>query len=128
MVLLTVASSFTIGKQVGCFHLEVSKGYAFITCALRKSAARILEAKKHVIMGRIVEVTEALGKLSKVSIDELSRGHRRLFVGGLDWNCQQEDLYRYFSQFGEVMNSYVIYDPLTGKSKSSPLSSRVWIR
>jgi len=97
---------------------RASKGYAFLECVHKRTADRILEVSKHEILGRVVEVTEALGKLSKTSTKGISKGIRRLFVGGLPHECTKDHLFDYFSSFGEVANAYIIYDPKTGNSKN----------
>lgn len=53
----------------------------------KRTADRILEEKRHEILGRVVEVTQALGKQSKTSPEEICKGIRRLFVGGLPQMC-----------------------------------------
>lgn len=55
----------------------------------------------------------------------MSKGFRKLFIGGLSLKTdrgiykilQLEDLLSHFSQFGNVLNAYVIYDPTTKVSK-----------
>lgn len=42
---------------------------------------------------------------------------RTLYVGNLPWSTREEDLTETFSQFGEVVNSRVIRDRQTGRSR-----------
>jgi len=42
---------------------------------------------------------------------------RKLFVGGLPKNLPDDELHRYFSQFGEVQKAYVVKDFRTGKTR-----------
>lgn len=78
---------FMTRKPVVNNLLGVSKGYAFLVCSHPRTQSRILAAPKHEINGRVVEVTEAIGKLSKTTSEGLSKSARRLFVGGLPESC-----------------------------------------
>jgi len=42
---------------------------------------------------------------------------RTLYVGNLPWATREEDLAEAFSQYGEVMNSRIIRDRQTGRSR-----------
>jgi RNA recognition motif-containing protein len=42
---------------------------------------------------------------------------RTLYVGNLPWSIREDDLNKAFSQYGKVMNSRVIRDRQTGKSR-----------
>jgi len=42
---------------------------------------------------------------------------RTLYVGNLPWNTTPDDLTNYFSQYGEIMNSRIITDRDTGRSR-----------
>jgi RNA-binding proteins (RRM domain) len=42
---------------------------------------------------------------------------RTLYVGNLPWVTREEDLAEAFSQYGEVMNSRIIRDRQTGRSR-----------
>ncbi|KAG8184874.1 hypothetical protein JTE90_016985, partial [Oedothorax gibbosus] len=42
---------------------------------------------------------------------------RKIFVGGLSWNTTQEKLHEYFSRYGEVVDSVVMMNRETGKSR-----------
>lgn len=41
----------------------------------------------------------------------------KLFVGGISWNLNDEDLKTAFAEFGEVVEAVIIMDRSTGKSK-----------
>jgi RNA recognition motif-containing protein len=100
-------------------HTGVSKGYGFITCENKRMHDAILENKKHLVRGRIVDVNRALERNCSVPDDILNKGFRKLFIGGLLSTVGDEHLSAYFSRFGRVLNAYVIYDPRTRESKSS---------
>jgi RNA recognition motif-containing protein len=99
-------------------HSGVSKGYGFIICESRRTHDRILENKKHLVRGRIVDVNRALERNGSVPEDILNKGFRKLFVGGLPSCAGDGHLSEHFSRFGRVLNAYVIYDPHTKESKN----------
>ncbi len=72
---------------------DASKGYGFITCEDLKTSSRILATRSHVIKGRVVEVNKALGKTGDVPEDVMSKGLRKLFVGGLNLKTDRGNLY-----------------------------------
>ena len=42
---------------------------------------------------------------------------RKLFVGGLSWETTQENLQRYFSRYGEVIDCVVMKNSESGRSR-----------
>ncbi|EER11247.1 conserved hypothetical protein [Perkinsus marinus ATCC 50983] len=47
----------------------------------------------------------------------LKMEERKLFLGGLPYNCGQRELREYFSQFGDIDDATVMIDHLTGRSR-----------
>ncbi|XP_055602651.1 SRA stem-loop-interacting RNA-binding protein, mitochondrial-like [Uranotaenia lowii] len=47
----------------------------------------------------------------------IARGVQKLFVGNLPWTVSTKELKAYFSRFGHVHSSNVIYDKTTGLSR-----------
>ena len=43
--------------------------------------------------------------------------YRKLFVGGLSWETTQENLQRYFSRYGEVIDCVVMKNSESGRSR-----------
>nr|XP_043617230.1 RNA-binding protein 38-like isoform X2 [Erigeron canadensis] len=41
----------------------------------------------------------------------------KVFVGGLAWETQTDEMRTYFEQFGEILEAVIITDKITGKSK-----------
>ena len=68
----------------------------------------------------MVEVNHAIKRNGEVPEDIKLKSLRKLFVGGLGFETTRDDLVAHFSQFGDVANAYIIYDPLTKQSKSKP--------
>jgi len=42
---------------------------------------------------------------------------RKLFLGGLSWDTEEQDILNYFSKFGHVTNVSIKYDTITGKPR-----------
>ncbi len=91
----------------------ISKGYGFIKIKDRPVANIILEHGKHYIKGRLVDVDQALDGEAKAPDHLITKGLRRLFVGGLSTHVKVKDLLDYFSTFGKVLNAFKISDPTT---------------
>jgi RNA recognition motif-containing protein len=43
--------------------------------------------------------------------------YTKVFVGGLAWETPTEELHKYFAQFGEILESVILTDRVTGRSK-----------
>lgn len=41
----------------------------------------------------------------------------KVFVGGLAWETQTDEMRKYFQQFGDILEAVIITDKITGKSK-----------
>lgn len=67
----------------------------------------------------MVEINHAIKRNGDVPEDIKQKSLRKLFVGGLAAEATREDLVNHFSQFGQILNAYIIYDPLTKLSKST---------
>ena len=99
-------------------YTGISKGYGFLQIKGKNMAQRILSSDKHLIKGRLVDVSEALDiNKSTPSHDLLTKGFRRLFVGGLSHKISTDHLLDYFSTFGRVLNVFKISDPITKVEK-----------
>jgi RNA recognition motif-containing protein len=97
----------------------ISKGYGFLRVNGKSIAAEILASDKHLIKDRLVDVSEALDKeKSAPSHHLLTKGFRRLFVGGLSHKISTNHLLDYFSTFGRVLNAFKISDPITKIDKN----------
>jgi len=51
------------------------------------------------------------------TINRLSKGAQRIFVGNLPWTVGHQELRSYFKEFGRVLAANVIFDKKTGCSK-----------
>ncbi|XP_047029458.1 heterogeneous nuclear ribonucleoprotein 27C isoform X4 [Helicoverpa zea] len=50
-------------------------------------------------------------------MDDDEKGPRKLFVGGLSWETSQENLQRYFSRYGDVIDCVVMKNSESGRSR-----------
>ena len=98
---------------------NVSKGYGFINCENKKTYDRVLGIKTHLINDRLVEINQAIKRNAEVPEDIRNKLFKKIFVGGLTSDVCREDLVYHFSQFGEISNAYIIYDPISKLSKSN---------
>ena len=87
-----------VGIEVQCAPLVAAAGAAYVRAG-RNPAETDLEAHR--------------GEASK----EKESMPKKLFVGNLSWNTQDEGLYEAFAQFGEVTDAKVIADRTTGRSR-----------
>lgn len=78
-----------------------------------------MNTKSHFVLGRQVEVNQAIKKNEDTPENIKAKALKKIFVGGLTDQADRDALYFHFSQFGEVANAYVIYDPNTKQSKST---------
>ena len=83
-----------------------------VECAPLVAAAGVA----YVLAGRKPAATD-LGAHRDVAPKEKESMPKKLFVGNLSWNTQDEGLYDAFAQFGEVTDAKVITDRTTGRSR-----------
>lgn len=75
------------------------------------------------------DLASELGRLPEVKLEDInitgvaprgpkgSNGPTKLFVGGLDWNTEGEQLKEAFSRFGALREATVVADRDTGRSR-----------
>lgn len=90
-------------------------GFGFITTKDAKDAELILKSK-HMLNNSILDVKPALDRVQARDKEESDR-RRKVFVGGLPKNFPDEQLKAFFEQYGPVQKSYVVKDPMTGKTR-----------
>lgn len=90
-------------------------GFGFITTKNAKDAETILNAT-HTLNNSILDVKPALDRIQARDKEESDR-RRKVFVGGLPKNFPDEQLKVFFEKYGPVQKSYVVKDPMTGKTR-----------
>ncbi len=109
-----------------------SRGFGFVTYARTAQAEACFEARPHVIDGKEVETKRAMprdesagaaggrgggGNNSQSDEDRRAECHRKLFVGGLNYDTTDVGLREYFEQFGELVDSVVMKFRDTSRSR-----------
>ena len=92
-----------------------SKGYGFVTFSNRASFDDALHTSVS-IYGRIVDCHPVLTK-GALKDQEHRDVFNKLFVGGISQAVTANDLSNYFSKFGSIKESRILYDGKTGKSR-----------
>lgn len=95
---------------------HLNRGFAFIFCSNEQSYEQILN-NDHKIGEREIDCKKAHGGKGKTK-DILNEITYKIYVKQLDNKVDNTILRQYFSQFGELTHSYVIYDMLTKKTKN----------
>jgi hypothetical protein len=92
------------------------KGYAFATIdGGQKNLEDALNAEI-ILEGRKLELSEALSESKKSPFLQRQMDYK-IHVKNLKKTVNDVALKEFFTQYGEVVNCYVIYNPLTGVSK-----------
>ncbi|XP_020811261.1 ribonucleoprotein RB97D [Drosophila serrata] len=93
-----------------------SRGFGFITYTKSICVDKAQENRPHVIDGKTVEAKRALPRPERES-RETNISVKKLFVGGLKDNHDEECLREYFVQFGRVVSVKLLTDKTTGKRR-----------
>ena len=107
------------------------RGFGFVTVA-NQETADLACAAKHTIDGRVVEakvsvppgeshgargeVSPAGGRAGAQPPSYAAQG-RKIFVGGLSPETTDEDFRCYFESFGDIVESQIMQDHMTGRSR-----------
>ncbi|XP_013101945.1 ribonucleoprotein RB97D [Stomoxys calcitrans] len=93
-----------------------SKGFGFITYKDSSSIERAQSLKPHIIDGRNVDSKPALPRSETNRIGS-NDNVRKIFVGGLKDNHDEQNLQDHFQQFGNVLTVKVLLDRTTGRKR-----------
>ncbi|XP_055677542.1 heterogeneous nuclear ribonucleoprotein 87F-like isoform X2 [Lutzomyia longipalpis] len=93
-----------------------SRGFGFITYSRAYMVDDAQAARPHKVDGRVVEPKRAVPRQDIVRPDA-GATVKKLFVGGLKDEHDEENLREYFSKFGSVMSINVLTDKETGKKR-----------
>jgi len=94
------------------------RGFGFVTFE-DENVADTVAAEKHELDGRVVEAKRAVPRsdCTVAARPPPVKSSRKLFVGGLPSACGDMAFREYFSGFGEIQESQVMYDHQTGNSR-----------
>ncbi|KAM3867047.1 heterogeneous nuclear ribonucleoproteins A1 homolog [Diretmus argenteus] len=109
------------GKLTDCFvvlnpQFQSSRRFGFVTYSTCEEADAAMAARPHVVDGSAVELKRAVvredasrpGALAKV---------KKIFVGRLKDDIEEEHMAEYFAQFGEIEVAEVVLEKDTGKKR-----------
>ncbi|CAG9322569.1 unnamed protein product [Blepharisma stoltei] len=89
-----------------------SRCFGFVTMA-NPSSVQVILHRKHLILGKEVECKPAVPKEKNEKVNR----SRKIFVGGLLPEVTNDEFYEYFEQFGDIEDSVVMKDRVTGKPR-----------
>ncbi|EDV95003.1 ribonucleoprotein RB97D isoform X2 [Drosophila grimshawi] len=93
-----------------------SRGFGFITYTKSAMVDTAQENRPHIIDGKTVEAKRALPRPERET-RETNISVKKLFVGGLKDNHDEDCLREYFLQFGNVVSVKLLTDKTTGKRR-----------
>lgn len=87
------------------------RGFGFVTFKDEAAIDAVMAEECHQIDGKDIDVKRSHQKESQ------SMSAKKLFVGGMPSTVAQEDMHEYFSMYGPVEETQVMYDHMTGRSR-----------
>uniref|UniRef100_A0A668ACJ0 RRM domain-containing protein n=1 Tax=Myripristis murdjan TaxID=586833 RepID=A0A668ACJ0_9TELE len=109
------------GKLTDCVvvvnkQLQRSRCFGFVTYSTPEEADAAMAARPHVVDGSNVELKRAVAREDANKPEALAKV-KKIFVGGLKDDIEEEHMTEYFSQFGEIEKAEVISEKETGKKR-----------
>ncbi|XP_072929273.1 heterogeneous nuclear ribonucleoprotein A1-like [Epargyreus clarus] len=93
-----------------------SRGFGFITYSKAHMVDDAQNNRPHKIDGRVVETKRAVAR-QDIKNPEAGATVRKLFIGGIKDDHDEEQLREYFSNYGNVQNVSIVTDKSTGKKR-----------
>ncbi|KAM6977288.1 heterogeneous nuclear ribonucleoprotein A0a [Aplochiton taeniatus] len=97
-------------------QLQRSRCFGFVTYSTAEEADAAMAARPHVVDGTNVELKRAVAREDANRPEALAKV-KKIFVGGLKDDIEDEHLNEYFSQYGVIEKAEVITDKETGKKR-----------
>uniref|UniRef100_A0A672SYP1 RRM domain-containing protein n=1 Tax=Sinocyclocheilus grahami TaxID=75366 RepID=A0A672SYP1_SINGR len=96
--------------------LQRSRCFGFVTYSSVEEADAAMAARPHVVDGNNVDLKRAVAREDAGRPEALAKV-KKIFVGGLKDDIEDEHLQEYFSQFGVIEKAQAITDKDTGKKR-----------
>ncbi|XP_028815967.1 heterogeneous nuclear ribonucleoprotein A0-like [Denticeps clupeoides] len=96
--------------------LQRSRCFGFVTYSTAEEADAAMAARPHVVDGNNVDLKRAVAREDAGRPEALAKV-KKIFVGGLKDDIEDEHLKEYFSQYGLIEKAEVITDKDTGKKR-----------
>ncbi|MBN3282480.1 ROA0 protein, partial [Polyodon spathula] len=97
-------------------QLQRSRCFGFVTYSTAEEADAAMAGRPHVVDGNNVELKRAVAREDAGKPEALAKV-KKIFIGGLKEDVEDEHLANYFSQFGTLEKAEVITDKQTGKKR-----------
>ncbi|KAG7518274.1 heteroproteinous nuclear ribonucleoprotein A0-like [Solea senegalensis] len=97
-------------------QLQRSRCFGFVTYSTTEEADEAMKARPHTVDGNAVELKRAVAREDANKPEALAKV-KKVFIGGLKDEIEEEHLINHFSQYGEIEKAEVISEKETGKKR-----------